>query len=139
MYISFLHRVEGRGKATITEVTFETKTETKEKSDSSAVKDINDQIGDVEREKKVLFAEKHRVEQRIEILKGLGNQIKTQATPKSSPDSEVRLLWYSHVLSSSFNVLTHILLFQVLVCRLYVCSIVCSVTRVDMCMRVLLS
>lgn len=77
-----IFRVEGFGAATIVEVTFQEKNVDKV-TDNSGTELVKEQIKDVTHSIKKLEAEKTRVQQKKNIILGLGEQVKSGAPSNS--------------------------------------------------------
>ena len=77
-------RVEGTGRATITEVTSVEKLEEKKEVDKSEAKSLQDEVLDLRKQISAVEAERERVSQLKAIVVGLGNNVKEP--PKPSKD-----------------------------------------------------
>ncbi|XP_067951619.1 protein F37C4.5-like isoform X2 [Watersipora subatra] len=75
-------RVEGKGNASITEVTSVEKLEEAPKMDESEVKSLQEQLADHKKQIRALEAEQERIKKRKEVVLGLGTQVTTPATTK---------------------------------------------------------
>ncbi|XP_067951620.1 protein F37C4.5-like [Watersipora subatra] len=75
-------RVEGKGNASITEVTSVEKHEEAPKMDESEVKSLQEQLADHKKQIRTLEAEQERIKKRKEVVLGLGTQVTTPATTK---------------------------------------------------------
>ncbi|XP_067950246.1 protein F37C4.5-like [Watersipora subatra] len=83
-------RVEGKGNASITEVTSVEKLEEAPKMDESKVKCIQEQLADHKEQIRTLEAKQERIKKRKEVVLGLGAQVTTLASTKEQ-ESPVNL------------------------------------------------